>query len=151
MEVALRAHTRRMSQAATGGCLCGDVRFVVNAPLGDIIICHSSLCRRWSGAAYGAASPVRREGLELVEEKGLAWYVDRNERSRGFCRSCGCGLFWSREGDDEIYVQAGALDEPTGLRIEGHMMVASKADWEDLSAAPPLYAEDWDGPLFDAG
>ena len=30
-------------------------------------------------------------------------------------------------------------------------MVASKADWEDLSAAAPLYAERWDGPLFDAG
>jgi len=104
----------------------------------------------WRRVRGGVACSARGARLELVEEKGLAWYVDRNERSRGFCRSCGCGLFWSREGDDEIYVQAGALDEPTGLRIEGHMMVASKADWEDLSAAPPLYAEDWDGPLFDS-
>lgn len=139
-----------MGQAPAGGCLCGEVRFVVSAPLGEIVVCHCSLCRRWSGAAYGAASPIRREGLELVEDRGLAWYVDRNSRSRGFCRSCGCGLFWSRQGDDEIYISAGALDEPTGLRIEGHMMVASKADWEDLIAAAPLYADRWGGPLVDA-
>jgi len=140
-----------VSQVAGGGCLCGGVRFVIRAPLGEIVVCHCSLCRRWSGAAYGAASPVRRDGLELVEDQGLAWYVDRNDRERGFCRTCGCGIFWLREGDDEIYVSAGALDEPTGLRIEGHMMVASKADWEDLRAAPPLYAVDWGGQLFDAG
>ncbi len=139
-----------VSQHGTGGCLCGAVRFVVGAPLGEVVVCHCSLCRRWSGAAYGAASPVVREGLELLEDKGLVWYVDANNRSRGFCRSCGCGLFWSREDDNEIYVSAGALDQPTGLRIEGHMMVASKADWEDLSAAAPLYAAHWGGPIFDA-
>jgi hypothetical protein len=124
------------------------VRFVIAAPLGEIVVCHCSLCRRWSGAAYGAASPVRREGLELVEDQGLAWYVDSNNRSRGFCRTCGCGIFWSAEDDDEIYVSAGALDQPTGLKIEGHMMVASKADWEDLTAREPMYADRWGGQLF---
>jgi hypothetical protein len=35
---------------------------------------------------------------ELVEEMGLAWYADRNERSRGFRRSCGS----TREATEQL-------------------------------------------------
>jgi len=87
--------------------------------------------------------------MELVEDRGLLWYVDRNDRSRGFCGTCGSGIFWSRDGDPEIYVYAGSLDEPTGLRTGGHMMVDSRADWEDLTGVAPMYAENLGERLVD--
>ena len=42
---------------ATGGCLCGGVRYKVARPLRDVVLCHCSMCRRTHGhvGAYTAA------------------------------------------------------------------------------------------------
>ena len=113
----------------TGGCLCGGVRFELDPPVRDVVVCHCSLCRR-SGTLAGAYTSVPRDALRLVEEAGLRWYVDVNGRRRGFCGTCGASLLWSREGDPTISVSAGALDGPTGLVTERHIFVADAADWE---------------------
>ncbi len=34
---------------ARGGCLCGAVRYEVQGPLRDVLICHCEECRRWHG------------------------------------------------------------------------------------------------------
>ena len=113
----------------TGGCLCGGVRFVLDAPLRDVVVCHCSLCRR-SGTLAGAYTAVGRDALRLTEEAALAWYVDVNGRRRGFCNTCGATLFWSDESEPTISVSAGALDGPTGLVVERHIYLADAADWE---------------------
>jgi len=43
---------------ATGGCLCGAVRYEVLGPLRDVVLCHCSHCRRTHGhvAAYAACA-----------------------------------------------------------------------------------------------
>ena len=113
----------------TGGCLCGAVRFELDGPLRDVVVCHCSLCRR-SGTLAGAYTLVPRAALRLEEEAGLRWYVDVKGRRRGFCGTCGATLMWAREDDTTISVSAGALDGPTGLAIERHIFVADAADWE---------------------
>ena len=113
----------------TGGCLCGGVRFALEAPLRDVAVCHCSLCRR-SGTFAGAYTAVPRDALRLTSDETLVWYVDVNGRRRGFCGVCGATLLWSAEGRDTVSVSAGALDGTTGLVIEGHIFVADAADWE---------------------
>jgi hypothetical protein len=113
----------------TGGCLCGGVRFELEPPLRDVVVCHCSLCRR-SGTLAGAYTAVPREALRLVVQETLTWYVDVNGRRRGFCGGCGATLFWSDEGEETISVSAGALDGPTGLVTTRHIYVADAADWE---------------------
>jgi len=80
-----------MSDEAIGGCLCGDVRYRVARPLRDVVVCHCSLCRH-AGTLAGAYTAATRTAFRLVEQRGLAWYVDVNGRSRGFCRTCGSSL-----------------------------------------------------------
>ena len=113
----------------TGGCLCGDVRFELDPPLRDVVVCHCSLCRR-SGTLAGAYTAVGRDALRLTADVGLRWYVDANGRRRGFCGSCGATLFWSDEDRTSISVSAGALDGKTGLVTERHIYVSDSADWE---------------------
>ncbi len=113
----------------TGGCLCGEVRFELEPPLRDVVVCHCSLCRR-SGTLAGAYTAVEHDALRLTADATLAWYVDMNGRNRGFCRACGSTLFWSSEGDPTVSVSAGALDGPTGLSVERHIFVDDAADWE---------------------
>ena len=115
----------------TGGCLCGGVRFELDLPLRNVVVCHCSLCRR-SGTLAGAYTAVPREALRLAAEDSLRWYVDANERRRGFCGTCGASLFWSRDDEATISVSAGALDAPTGLVTERHIFVSDAADWESV-------------------
>ena len=113
---------------ATGGCLCGAVRFEVNGPLRNVLICHCTLCRRTHGhvAAYTAA---KREDVTMVSDRGLAWYRSSDRARRGFCRDCGSRLFWSADARPTISIAAGALDESTGLETIGHIFTASKGDY----------------------
>lgn len=113
----------------TGSCLCGGVRFELAPPLRGVVVCHCSLCRR-SGTLAGAYTAIARDGLRLTADGTLAWYVDVNDRRRGFCRSCGATLFWAAGGDPTISVSAGALDGPTGLHVERHIFTGDAADWE---------------------
>jgi hypothetical protein len=116
----------------TGACLCGAVRFALEPPLRDVVVCHCSLCRR-SGTLAGAYTAVPRPALRLIADAALRWYVDANGRRRGFCGTCGATLFWSHDERESISVSAGALDGPTGLVTERHIHAEDAADWESLS------------------
>jgi hypothetical protein len=112
---------------ATGGCLCGGVRYEVRGPMRDVVVCHCSRCRRAHGhvAAYAAC---RTADLHLVEAGALRWYDD-GDRRRGFCAGCGASLFWRASGRDTTSIAAGTIAPPTGLRTMAQIFVADAGDY----------------------
>jgi hypothetical protein len=95
-----------MSEAITGGCQCGAVRFSAQA-LGRASICHCRMCQKAFGGFFGP----------LVTGLGVEWTRGRPARfsssnlvSRGFCASCGTPLTYEYEGGTELAI--GALDDP---------------------------------------
>jgi hypothetical protein len=95
-----------MSDAVTGGCQCGAVRFRI-ARLGRASICHCRMCQKAFGGFFGP----------LVGAKGLEWtrgeperFASSNVVKRGFCAKCGTPLTYEYEGGVEIAI--GALDDP---------------------------------------
>jgi len=117
--------------SASGGCLCGAVRYEVRGPLRDVLVCHCVECRRWSGHLF-AATAARREDVQLVEEGALRWVASPASESgaqHGFCSACGSSLFWDAPGRETISIAAGSLDEPTGLRTVAHVYVRQAADY----------------------
>ena len=119
-----------------GGCLCGAVRYRLHAPLRRIVACHCGQCRRWHGH-FGAYSAVPTTALELTAAADLAWYRSSDAARRGFCRNCGSSLLWQADGRDHVAVAAGSLDDTAGLRLTGHIFVADKADYYDLTDGLP--------------
>jgi hypothetical protein len=132
----------------TGACLCGAVRFEVEPPLREILVCHCSLCRR-SGSNAAAYTSVRRSALRLAESDGLATYIDVNDRERSFCCICGSSLFWAVAGSEWVSISAGALDGETGLSIAAHIYADSAADWEVLPHDLPAHREGSSSPLIE--
>ena len=119
---------------ATGRCLCGAVRYRVDGPLRDILICHCEECRRWHGHV-SACTAARREDLVFVEPGGLRWInsprSDAGAR-RGFCAECGSSLFWDAPDRPTVSIAAGTLDETAGLRMIAHWYVSQSGDYYEL-------------------
>jgi hypothetical protein len=119
---------------ATGGCLCGGVRYEVRGPLRDVLTCRCVECRRWSGHVF-AATAARREHLALLASGPLRWLASPHSESdarRGFCSACGSSLFWDAPARETICIAAGSLDEPTELRLVGHVYVSQTADYDEV-------------------
>lgn len=123
---------------ATGGCLCGAVRYQVAGPLREVLYCHCGQCRKTSGH-YVAATAAANAELTFTEARGLRWYASSNEASRGFCEQCGSSLFWRRNDGSETSIMAGSVDTPTGLTPERHIFLADKGDYYTVDDELPKF------------
>jgi hypothetical protein len=126
---------------ATGGCLCGAVRYEVGGPLRGVVVCHCSRCRRSHGhvAAYAACDAA---DLTIVAGAALRWY-EQDERGRGFCAECGASVFWRANGRSTVSIAAGTFDEPTGLRTVAQIFTDDAGDYYTVTGEGERFA----GPL----
>jgi hypothetical protein len=124
----------------SGSCLCKAVTYSVEGGLTPILACHCSQCAKTSGN-YAAMTSCAESSLKITDTGTLAWFQSSAEVRRGFCSRCGSNLFWKQGGTDVVYITAGTLDQPTGLRIAEHIFVASKSDYYDIADGLPQKTE----------
>jgi hypothetical protein len=130
---------------ASGGCLCGAVRYRLHGALRPVVYCHCGQCRRTHGH-FAAYTSVPSDRMELVEARGLAWFRSSAEAERGLCRECGASLFWRRVGGEECGIAAGSLDDGAGLAASAHIFVADKGAYYEITDGLPQYAQGRDSP-----
>jgi hypothetical protein len=125
---------------ATGGCLCGGVRYEVSGALRPVIMCHCTQCRRMTGH-FMAATAARLADFRLVAEQPLRWYQSSPQAQRGFCAHCGSTLFWKGAGRAYVSIAAGTLDDSSGLFVAGHIFVGDKGAYYDIDDAAPQFSD----------
>ena len=123
---------------ATGGCLCGAVRYEISGTMQKVVYCHCEQCRKTSGH-FVAATAVDHDQLKFVENSGLTWYKSSDIAERGFCNRCGSSLFWRPGHGKYMAVMTGALDAPTGLTGREHIHVADASDYYEITDGLPQY------------
>lgn len=116
----------------TGSCLCGAITFTATGTARDPAACHCSQCRKQSGHHW-ASVQVMDDALRVTGTP--RWYSATPGIRRGFCPTCGSFLFWKSDADPDTGVALGAMDAPTGLRLERHIFTASKGDYYDIADA----------------
>jgi hypothetical protein len=87
----------------TGGCLCGDIRFVASGEPNRVGVCHCMDCRKHHGALFFAAAIFPERAVTVEGET-------RSYAGRHFCPHCGSSVF--ARSENEIEVHLGALDGP---------------------------------------
>lgn len=117
-----------------GSCLCGAVSSSADGPARDPAACHCHQCRKQSGHHW-ASVQVMDEGLTIKGD--VRWYASSAAAKRGFCPVCGAFLFWKGADDPDTGVALGALDGPTGLRLERHIFTVDKGDYYDIADSVP--------------
>ena len=87
----------------SGGCLCGDIRFVATGRPYRVGLCHCLDCRKHHGALFYAAAIYPQHAVAISGET-------RDYAGRHFCPRCGSPVFGRSE--DEIEIHLGSLDTP---------------------------------------
>ncbi|MCT8971031.1 GFA family protein [Microbaculum marinisediminis] len=121
-----------------GRCACGAVSYVLRGPLRPVVFCHCESCRRQSGHIVSATS-VPLDRLSVTGAENLGDWQATPDAVRQFCKVCGSHLFWRGHDATSISVMAGSLDTPTGLTPWGHIFVAEKGDYYEISDGLPQY------------
>ena len=106
-----------------GACPCGAVRYSIDGPVRDLIVCHCGACVEATGGPW-AASAVAREDLTVVDEAALRWdraAVSEHEARRGSCRSCGAVVFWDAPGRPTVSFSAVTLVDASDLEVAGEI------------------------------
>jgi hypothetical protein len=129
---------------ATGGCLCGEVKYEVSGQLREVNYCHCEQCRKTSGH-FVAATACDLESLAIISDASLRWYQSSSTAARGFCANCGASVFWRPEHGRYICIMAGTLDAPTGLTAKQHIFLADASDYYTINDGLPQHADY--GPL----
>jgi len=124
-----------MTAAATGGCLCGAVRYRVTGPVLASIICHCRTCRKASGAPSVGWLTVERPHFVLLTGRP-AEFASSAGVTRGFCSACGTALTYRNDtSPDEIDVTTVSLDDPSWAPPTREVWLEHKLDWEATNPA----------------
>jgi hypothetical protein len=117
----------------TGGCLCGGVRFEIDAPFVSASYCHCTRCQRRSGTAASANGLVPTGAFRLLAgEELVREYAVPDGWPKCFCSVCGSAL-WSRNPEtDQRGVRLGTIDGDPGIAPQWHQFVAYAASWEPI-------------------
>lgn len=101
----------------SGGCLCGDNRYAVNAEPIRVTFCHCRFCQRATGSAYLVEPIFDCDNLKILAGAPTK-YEHRSEGSGklvtiNFCSRCGTKLFLEFERfPDVVGVYGGTFDDP---------------------------------------
>jgi hypothetical protein len=113
----------------SGGCQCGAVRFQIATALGNASICHCRMCQKAFGS-WGAAL-VEAPLAHFTWTRGTpSTFKSSAIVDRGFCKNCGTPLFLHEEGDTNIEIAIGTLDNPNAIGPMTHQVgIESKLLW----------------------
>ena len=118
-----------------GKCLCEGVTIEIDAPLGPVIACHCSLCRRSTGSAFNPNASVPADRFRITSGQELVREFSRAPGAyRAFCSRCGSPLYGRSDAYPTIRrVRLGTLENTAGARPIAHIFTGSKADWFEIN------------------
>ena len=119
----------KKTERHSGGCQCGKLRYSFKGQLGKASICHCRMCQKAFGS-WGAAL-VDMAIVEFKWTRGEpAVFRSSSIVSRGFCKDCGTPMFMRDDGDPDIEIAIGTLDNPNDIpALSKQSAVESRLDW----------------------
>ena len=131
-----------MSQAthqpcSTGGCLCGQVQYRIEAVLVDIAHCHCGMCRKSSGGIVTTWVTVPRDAFAWTRSQPRR-YASSVQTDRYFCDHCGALLaLHTTRAPSTIDVTVATLDDPQQHPANRHIWFAEHLPWLHLDEDLP--------------
>jgi len=132
------------SEAQSGGCLCGDVRYEVTGPSIWRSICYCESCTRATGAPTTAWAGFKKSKFG-VRTGRIEIYESSPGVLRGFCRRCGTSLTYQKNPEvlegalDDVYILTRTLDDPNAYPPDEHVHYSERVGWISTANDLPHY------------
>jgi hypothetical protein len=128
----------RMNSAIEGGCVCGGLRYRLDAAPTQTNDCHCIDCRRSSGAPFVTWGSVDRDKLTILA--GQIRKIPHAQRVRSFASCCGTQLFFEEAPDAEtIDVTIASLDDPLPFPPAMSIWTEDRLPWVVLDESRAVY------------
>ncbi|TML27646.1 MAG: GFA family protein [Actinobacteria bacterium] len=117
-----------------GTCLCGGVKFEVEAAPDSLRFCHCTSCKKLSGGGGTVNFGVPPSAITIVQgQELLQSFTPEGGSAKTFCRTCGTNLFGGGWPDTErASVRVPTIEDPTDAKVGAHIYARSVAPWETL-------------------
>ena len=125
-----------MNKPIRGACLCGAIRYSINAPITELRECHCTSCQKISGAG-GTVNALVATGDFRIEQGTPKRYTTVADSGRTlhryFCGDCGSGIYSQRDVTPErVVVRAGAMENAPPAKITAHIWTRSARSWSHI-------------------
>jgi hypothetical protein len=117
----------------TGGCMCGNVRFVASGHPYRVGICHCLDCRKHHGALFHTSAIFPQDAV--TTEGKTSEYAGRH-----FCPCCGSSVF--AHNADEIEINLGSFDAPDQMVPTYELWTIRRESWLPPFPVRRRYARD---------
>lgn len=116
-----------------GSCLCGAVRYEVTGDFDAFFLCHCKYCQKDTGSAHAANLFSRKAKLSWIDGQDniQSYTVPETRHQKAFCKTCGSAVPYTQMDGKLLVVPAGSLETPVSIRPNAHIMLGSKANWDD--------------------
>jgi len=126
----------------TGGCQCGAVRYALYATPLKPSICHCRMCQKAFGAYYAPLASVKTEDIEWTRGEPKR-FRSSSLVQRGFCAACGTPLTYEFDGEGQVAVSLGSLDDPAAVKPIVQYGIEARMPWiAELAGLPGVVTED---------
>ena len=127
-----------------GGCLCGAVRYVLNADPLMTAVCHCTHCQRQSGGVFSTNLAIPDAAYVQTGETKV--FTDKGDSGkavwRHFCGNCGSPILSKVEAMPGLsLVKAGTLDDMSGLTPGIEVYTDHAAAWVAPIAGAQRFAQ----------
>lgn len=122
----------REFEPLSGGCMCGGVKWQIDAPLFGAAFCWCKRCQRRTGTAFSTTGLTQLGSFRVTEGANLLGTYEPGDGgwNKSFCSNCGSQTHTtSSENPDLIAVRVGSFDEDPGVRPGLHQFVNYAPAW----------------------
>ncbi len=126
-----------------GSCLCSQVAYEIDAPLGHVVHCHCATCRKAHSTAFSSVCEFPRDKFHVIRGGTLLKaYESSPGKKRYFCTNCGSQIYAARENQDYIVLRLGCLDSKITKQPKAtHIWRSDAAPWYDPKELLPEFPE----------
>ena len=137
--------TKERQPVASGGCLCGNVRFEIWGEPAGVGYCHCRFCQLALGAPLNAWAAYEEKFINFLGDAPKI-YKSSPIAERAFCGNCGTSLYTYLKGFDGLRyysIRLATLDNPENFPPAFHFGVESQLPWLDINDdLPRIRTED---------
>ncbi|MBV8158304.1 MAG: GFA family protein [Dyella sp.] len=132
-----------MSDAYTGGCACGAVRYTITDQPLFMNDCQCRDCQQRSGTGHGSYLTFPDRAQVRIEGQATTWDIvadSGNVKTHAFCSRCGSPVYLTFAAMPSLFtIHAASLDDPGRYQPQAVTYASRHHAWDFRNPALPAF------------